>query len=66
MGHVGEFGGVGKSLLLAPGNRKITVSLPGYQSFSSEVDLSPNEKFQIRTDLIKGGAAQPSSTADRQ
>jgi hypothetical protein len=66
VGHVGEFGGVGKSLLIAPGHRKITVSLPGYQSFGTEVDLGPNQKFQIRTDLIKVGAAQPSSTTDRQ
>jgi hypothetical protein len=66
VGHVGEFGGVGKSLLIAPGHRKITVSLPGYQSFSTEVDLAPNQKFQIKTDLIKGGTAQPSSTSDQQ
>ena len=66
VGHVGEFGGVGKSLLIAPGHRKITVSLPGYQSFSTEVDLAPNQKFQIKTDLIKGGTTQLSSTSDRQ
>src|SRR5579884_3128594 len=40
VGHVGEFGGVGKSLLVAPGHRKITISLTGYQSFSTEVDLA--------------------------
>jgi PEGA domain len=53
VGHVGEFGGVGKSLLVAPGHRKITISLPGYQTFSTEVDLAPNQKFQIKTDLIR-------------
>lgn len=66
VGHVGELGGVGKSLLIAPGHRKITVSLPGYRSFSTEVDLAPNQKFQIKTDLIKGGTTQLSSTSDRQ
>lgn len=66
VGHVGEFGGVGKSLLIAPGHRKITVSLPGYRTFSTEVDLVPNQKFQVKTDLIKEGTAQPSSTSDRQ
>ncbi len=31
VGHAGEFGGVAKSLLVAPGHRKITISLSGYQ-----------------------------------
>ena len=61
VGHVREFGGVGKSLLIAPGHRKLTVSLPGYQSFSTEVDLAPNQKFQIKTDLMKESTAQASS-----
>ena len=59
VGHVGEFGGVAKSLLVAPGHRKITISLPGYQTFNTEVDLVPNQKFQIKTDLIKEGSIQP-------
>jgi hypothetical protein len=66
VGHVGEFGGVGKSLLIAPGHRKITISLPGYQTFSTEVDLAPNQKFQIKTDLMKEGATQPGSPSDRR
>jgi PEGA domain len=53
VGHAGELGGIGKSLQVAPGHRKITVSLPGYQSFTTEVDLAPNQKFQIKTDLLK-------------
>lgn len=60
VGHIGEFNGVGKSLMVAPGHRKITISLPGYQTFNSEIDLAPNQKFQIKTDLLKeGSAAQP-------
>ena len=60
VGHAGEFGDVAKRLLIAPGHRKITISLPGYQTFSTEVDLAPNQKFQIKTDLMKEGAS-PSS-----
>jgi PEGA domain len=60
VGHVGEFGGLGKSLLVAPGHRKITISLPGYQTFNTEVDLAPNQKFQVKTDLFKEGVVQPS------
>lgn len=59
VGHVGEFSGVAKSLLVAPGHRKITISLPGYQTFNTEVDLVPNQKFQIKTDLVKKGGAAP-------
>jgi hypothetical protein len=53
VGHVAEFNGGGKGLLVAPGHRKIRVSLPGYQAFSTEVDLAANQKFQIKTDLLK-------------
>jgi len=60
VGHAGEFGGFAKRLLIAPGHRKITISLPGYQTFSTEVDLAPNQKFQIKTDLMKEGPS-PSS-----
>ena len=58
VGHAGEFGGIGKSLLVAPGHRKIVISLPGYQTFTTEVDLSPHQKFQIKTDLSKEGSPQ--------
>ena len=58
VGHVGEFNGVAKSLLVAPGHRKITISLPGYQTFNTEVDLAPDQKFQIKTDLLKDGSSQ--------
>jgi hypothetical protein len=60
VGHAAELGGLGRSLLVAPGKRKISVSLPGYQTFETEVDLAPNQKFKIKTDLIKV-AATPAS-----
>lgn len=53
VGHVGDFDGVAHSLLVAPGHRKITISLPGYQNFETEVDLVANQKFQVKTDLQK-------------
>lgn len=55
VGHVAEFKG-GGGLLVAPGRRNIMVSLPGYQAFSTEVDLAANQKFQIKTDLLKEGS----------
>lgn len=60
VGHAAEFGGVAKSLIVAPGHRKITISLPEYQTFSTEVDLAPKQKFEIKTDLLKSGTPQMS------
>jgi hypothetical protein len=57
VGHAAEFGG---GLTVAPGHRKIAISLPGYQTFSTEVDLAPKQKFEIKTDLLKSGATQMS------
>jgi hypothetical protein len=61
VGHVGEFGGVGKALLVAPGKRKIKISLAGYQTFETEVTLTPNQKFKLQTDLAKAPATAPST-----
>jgi hypothetical protein len=58
VGHAAEFGGIGDSLIVAPGHRKISLSLPGYQTFSTEVDLAPNQKFLLKTDLVKSGKPQ--------
>ena len=61
IGHVAEFHGVGKALLVAPGKRKIRISLPGYQTFATEVNLVANQKFEIKTDLIKTGSIEADS-----
>lgn len=58
IGHVAEFHGVGKALLVAPGKRKIRISLPGYQTFATEVNFVANQKFEIKTDLIKTGSIE--------
>src|SRR5262249_28343875 len=58
VGHVAEFRGVGKALLVAPGKHKTTISLPGYQSFETEITLAANQKYELKTDLIKGGVPQ--------
>jgi len=66
IGHVAEFRGVGKALLVAPGKRKIRISLPGYQNFATEVNLVANQKFEIKTDLIKAGSIEPDPTPDQK
>jgi len=62
VGHASEFGGIGKSMIVAPGHRKISISLPGYNAFSTEVDLAPNQKFEIKTDLVKSSSPQPAAS----
>jgi hypothetical protein len=58
VGHVGEFGGVGRALLVEPGKRKIRISLPGYQTFETDIDLVANQKSTVKTDLVQGGPAE--------
>jgi hypothetical protein len=55
IGHVAEFDGIGKALLVAPGKRKITLSLPGYEPFETTIDLAPKQKFKLKTELVKAG-----------
>jgi hypothetical protein len=58
IGHVAEFNGVGKALLVEPGKRKIKISLPGYQTFETDIDLVANQKSTVKTELMKGGPAE--------
>lgn len=61
VGHVAEFTGIGKALLVAPGKRKIRISLPGYQTFENDIELVANQKSTVKTDLVKGGPAEGTS-----
>jgi PEGA domain-containing protein len=56
VGHAGELGGALHSLLLAPGKHHIKVSLPGYRSFESDVDLVAGQKSEVKTELLKAPA----------
>jgi hypothetical protein len=64
-GHVAEFDGMGRALLVAPGKRKITISLTGYQTFETEVSLVANQKFKVKTELTKGGGVQTTPTPNQ-
>ncbi|MBV9483171.1 MAG: PEGA domain-containing protein [Acidobacteria bacterium] len=61
VGHIGEFNGAGKALLVAPGKHRIKISLPGYQTFETELNLTPYQKFQLKTDLAKGPVTESST-----
>ena len=52
-GHAHEFGGGGRAMLLAPGKHQIKITLPGYQSFETEIEVRANQKYEIKTALPK-------------
>jgi hypothetical protein len=60
VGHVGEFEGMGRGMLVAPGAHKIRVALPGYQTFETDINPAANQKVEVKTDLVK----QDASVAD--
>ncbi|HLZ93628.1 MAG TPA: PEGA domain-containing protein [Candidatus Acidoferrum sp.] len=53
-GHAHEFGGGSRAMLLSPGKHQIKITLPGYQSFETEIDVRANQKYEIKTQLPKG------------
>src|SRR3979490_2826596 len=61
VGHVAEFGGIGRALLVTPGKRRIIITLPGYQTFETDIDLVANQKSTIKTELVKISASEEAS-----
>jgi hypothetical protein len=65
-GHVDEFDGVGKAMMLTPGRHSVRVALPGYLPFETVVDLRPHQKLKIQTDLVKGSITEAGSLVNQQ
>jgi hypothetical protein len=57
-GTVQEFKGLGRGMLVTPGKHRIKIALPGYQAFENEVNLLPNQKITIKTNLAPGSITQ--------
>lgn len=53
VGHAGELNGWGRALLVPPGEHRIRIALPGYKSFEAEIHPQPDQKLEIKTDLLK-------------
>ena len=53
-GHAREFSGGGRAMLLSPGKHNIKITLPGYQSFNTDIEVRANQKYDIKTQLPKG------------
>jgi len=58
VGHVAEFGGIGRALLVAPGKHAIKITLPGYQTFETDIELMANQKSTVKTEMVAGGPAE--------
>jgi len=65
-GHVEEFDGVGKAMLLTPGQHHLRIALPGYLPFDTMVDLRAQQKLKIQTDLVKGSITGAGPQVNRQ
>jgi len=58
VGHVQEFSGPWRGMLVSPGRHEIKIALPGYRAFETQFNLLPRQKFTIKTDLEKGSITQ--------
>jgi PEGA domain len=65
VGHVSEFSGLGRAMLLNPGTHRIKIELPGYQAFETEISLLPNQKYTVKTELARGSIAQADTLIKR-
>ena len=61
VGHVAEFEGMGRGMLIAPGTHMIKIALPGYQSFETQISPAAHQKVEVKTNLLKstGNATEP-------
>jgi hypothetical protein len=66
VGHVHDFGGVGRSMLVPPGKHQIKIALPGYKDFVADIDLHQNEKYTVKTDLLPGSISEADSSIKNQ
>lgn len=58
-GHVGEFEGAGRAMLIAPGPHHIRIALPGYNTFETDVTTVANQKVEVKTELAKSSEPLP-------
>jgi hypothetical protein len=60
-GQVEEFNGVGRAMLMTPGEHRLHIALPGYLPFDTVLNLRPHQKLEIKTELAKGSITQAGS-----
>ena len=58
VGFVDQFDGPGQWLLVAPGKHRVKITLPGYCTFETDINLTVNQKFELKTELPKASILQ--------
>lgn len=53
VGHVDRFDGRG-GMRLAAGTYRLTIALPGYEAFTTELTVHSGQSYEVKTDLRKG------------
>jgi len=53
VGHVGEFKGAGRGMLVSPGAHTIKIALPGYKTFETAINPQANQSVKVKTELVK-------------
>jgi hypothetical protein len=53
MGHGGDFGGRFHSMLVSPGKHRLKVTLDGYRTYETEIDVLASNKSQMKIVLEK-------------
>jgi hypothetical protein len=53
-GTTHEFGGVGKAMIIAPGQHHVKIALAGFQEFNTDISLKTGQKITIKTELVPG------------
>jgi PEGA domain len=66
VGHVDEFDGIGKALLLTTGQHRVRIALPGYLPFETMADLRPHQKLKIQTELVKGSIREAGTLVSKE
>jgi hypothetical protein len=66
VGHVGEFEGIGRGMLVAPGTHEIKIALPGYQTFETKITALANQTVAIKTDLLRSDTPLSGPLIDKE
>ena len=53
VGRTDRFGSR-QGMRMSPGDYRVTIALPGYQSFDAELSLRAGQTYEIKTELAKG------------
>lgn len=61
VGTIKEFSGLGRAMVIAPGQHNVKIALAGYRDFTTQINLRPKQEMTIKTDLVPGSITQAGS-----